>query len=334
VWPDCIEIIGETVNDPRCHESFLKCKECKNKLEHRAKPQWLGTGGWKSFAPNASLDKRGFHINQLYSFTVTPGEIVEAHFRGLGDEAAAKEFHNSKLGLPFIGEGAQVTDEMIDECVGSYTMQENRPKVGVRGRLITMGVDQGKWSYWCAVEWFVDRLSRDINVAAAGKVLAHGKFHEDDWDELSQLMREWQVQACVIDADPQINEARRFARRFAKYVYLCRYRRGKSAKEMDINKEGPNEDAPMATVDRTNWLSASLGRFRTKRIMLPRDVSLEFREHCKNLVRTYEKDELGNPVATFVETGADHYAHALTYAELALPLAASVRTGQDVDAFL
>ena len=30
VWPDCMEIIGEHVADVRCHESFLKCKECKN----------------------------------------------------------------------------------------------------------------------------------------------------------------------------------------------------------------------------------------------------------------------------------------------------------------
>ena len=34
VWPDCVEICGETVSDPRCKDSFLKCKECKGRLEH------------------------------------------------------------------------------------------------------------------------------------------------------------------------------------------------------------------------------------------------------------------------------------------------------------
>jgi len=52
--------------------------------------------------------------------------------------------------------------------------------------------------------------------------------------------------------------------------------------------------------------------------LLPADISLEFREHVKNLVRTYEKDEHGNPEATYVNTGPDHYAHALVYADIAL----------------
>jgi hypothetical protein len=149
---------------------------------------------------------------------------------------------------------------------------------------------------------------------------------------LGELMQEWQVQACVIDADPQINEARRFAKKFRRYVYLCRYRRGKVAKEISIQDEG--DGAPLATVDRTNWLTASLGRFRTKRIELPADVSLEFRDHMKALVRTYVRDEDNNPVATFVETAPDHYAHAFNYAEIALPLAASITTGDDVGKFL
>src|SRR5579872_5641709 len=113
VWPECIEIIGETVNDPRCKESFLKCKECKNKLHHEDKPNFLSRGEWQTTLTNPNMDFRGFHVNQLYSFTVTPGELVVAHFRGFGDEFAAKEFHNSKLGLPYIGTGARINDEMI-----------------------------------------------------------------------------------------------------------------------------------------------------------------------------------------------------------------------------
>ena len=58
--------------------------------------------------------------------------------------------------------------------------------------------------------------------------------------------------------------------------------------------------APFATVDRTNWLSCTFGRFKTNppRILLPRDIRLEYREHLKNLVRTYEKDETGNLLPT------------------------------------
>jgi len=344
VWPDCIEIIGEHVADVRCHESFLKCKECKNKLVHETKPDWLGTGTWNATAKNANPDIRGFHVNQLYSFTVTPGELVVAYFRGFGDELANKEFHNSKLGLPFIGDGAKVTDEDLQACVRNHTKDDARPEIGGE-RIITMGVDQGKWSYVEVCEWFYDQYTHDLNAVATAKVLWEGKFYEDEWDQrLDELMREWQVLACVIDADPWPMEARRFAKRFPGYVWLCRYRRGVTAKEISITDD--EDGAPLATVDRTNWLSASLGRFRQpRRIILPRDVSHEYQEHLKAPVRTYEREKKdtkkdqqaksgGNVVATFVSTGPDHFAHARTYAEIALPLVAARETNQDIKSFL
>jgi hypothetical protein len=319
LWPDCVEIVGETVSDPRCVESFIKCKECKHKLDHTAKTEFLSGGVWQPTNPQADpRESRGFYANQLYSSTVTPGEIVIAHFRGQGDEAANKEFHNSKVGIPFLGEGAQVSDAMLDAAVRKHTTHDVRPAVGGR-RSITMGVDQGKTGYITVVEWIFDGDRRvDINLAAVGKLLWYGKFREEDWAYVGQLMREWQILSCVVDADPNINDARRFARKFYGYVHLCRYRRGITAKEIAITEE--DTGAPMATVDRTSWLSCALGRFKANpsRLLLPADISLEFREHVKNLVRTYEKDEHGNPTATYVNTGPDHYAHALCYADIAL----------------
>jgi len=117
-----------------------------------------------------------------------------------------------------------------------------------------------------------------------------------------------------------------------------------TAKEISITED--DDGAPLATVDRTNWLSASLGRFRQpRRIILPRDVSHEYQEHLKAPVRTYEREKKdtkkdqqaksgNNVVATFVSTGPDHFAHARTYAEIALPLVAARETNQDIKSFL
>jgi hypothetical protein len=332
LWPDCIEIIGEHVADVRCKDSFLKCKECKGRLEHQDKPSFLRAGKWIATNQQASADYRGFHISQLYSFTVSPAELVQYYMRGTGDEFAMKEFHNSSLGQPFINDGAKVSDDDIDHCIGGHSKEDARPESG-GSRIITMGVDQGKWSYVSINEWFFPSWTIDINAASHGRVLWEGKFYEDEWDtRLNELMREWQVLACVIDADPQINEARRFARRFPGYVWLCRYRAGQSAKEISLTNE--DDGAPMATVDRTNWLSASLGRFRQpRRIELPKDVSHEYREHIKSPVRTYKKDDEGNVYATFESVGADHFAHAQNYAEIALPLVAARETHRDIKSF-
>jgi hypothetical protein len=83
-------------------------------------------------------------------------------------------------------------------------------------------------------------------------------------------------------------------------------------------------------VDRTNWLDATTGRFHAGRIELPADVSLEFKEHVKALVRTYEKDDVGNPRAVYLSTGPDHFVHALNYAEIALVMAAGIVSGSDI----
>ncbi len=331
IWPDCMEIIGESVEDRRCVESFLKCKECGHKLEQKMKPEFFKTGFWEPQNSDCDNDHRSFYVNQLNSFTVSPGEIVKAYFRGLLDEAACTEFNNSKLGMPYVGEGAQLTSVIIDQNIKNHTKEDKRPVIG-KERLITMGIDQGKWNHIVVMEWFIPEPGKDLNMAAKGKLLWEGKVLGSEFDRLDNLMTEWQVLACVIDADPEINEARRFARRFPGYVTLCRYRRGITGKEISLQED--ELGTPFATVDRTNWIDATLGRYHSQRISLPRDTSREYKEHLKNLVRTYIKDDSGNPVAKYIDTGPDHFAHAQTYAEIALPLAASYNQNRPIEAFL
>lgn len=326
IFPDCLEICGETITDPNVKRSHLKCKECKGRVDHEEKPEFLKTGKWN---PTVLVDDdhRSFYINQMYSYTVKPWELALAYFRGVGDEAAMVEFFNSKQGLPYIPDGGQVTDSEIERAIRRYFQETQRPDIGT-DRCIVMGIDQGKMNHVVVTEFTVNGRG-DLNAAANAKVLAAFKLPGDDFETLDPLMREWQIKACVIDADPQINDARRFARRFPGYVYLCRYRRGVTGKELQVSEE--DSGSPIVTVDRTNWLDASMGRFHSDRVHLPADTSLEFKDHIKALVRTYEKDEQGNPKAVYLNTGPDHFAHAFNYAEIALPLAVGIVSGGDVE---
>lgn len=328
VFPDCLEICGESITDPDVKHSYLKCRECKRKINHEEKPEFLKKAFWNSTV-SVGEDHRSFYINQMYSYTVSPSDLALAYFRGVGDEAAMVEFYNSKQGLPYIPDGGQVTDGELENAIRKYFKNDQRPNVGT-DRIIVMGVDQGKMNHVVIVEFIVtDRYGLDPNAAAHGKVLAEFKLPGDDFETLDPLMREWQIQACVIDADPQINDARRFARRFPGYVYLCRYRRGVTGKELQLSEE--DSGAPIVTVDRSNWLDASMGRFHSGRVHLPADTSHEFKDHIKSLVRTYEKDEQGNSRAVYLNTGADHYGHAFNYAEIAFKLAAGVVAGGDLN---
>ena len=321
IWPDCIQMCGESVSDPRCHESYLQCKECHGKLIHEAKTEWLKNGVWQVTNHQVSpKESRGFNINQLYSSTVSPGEIVIQYHRGLGDEAAAQELHNSKLGLPFVGAGAQVTDEMINNAIGDFTTNSLQPRD--RSGLRTLGVDQGKTCYASVVEWQLGRGSEfDIQASAFGKLIFFTQFKEDEWYTLDEMMRDWQIHAAVIDLDPQVNEVREFCRRYQGCAWGSRYRRGQTAKELTISDE--ETGAPLATVDRTAWLSASLGKLKCNppRLLLPQDLSQEYRDHLKALCRSYKKDNMGNSVSEYLTVGGmDHFAHSLCYANIGLSL--------------
>lgn len=326
IFPDCLEVCGESITDPDVRRSFLKCKECKREIKHEEKPTFLADAFWEPTV-HVDEDHRSFYVNQMYSYTVTPADLALAYFRGVGDEAAMVEFFNSKQGLPYIPDGGQVTDGEIEHAIRNYFKEKQRPNIGTN-RLIVMGVDQGKMNNVVVLEFLLAGNGIDLNASAHARLLWEGKLPGDDFKTLDPLMREWQVRACVIDADPQINDARRFARRFPGYVYLCRYRRGVTGKEVQMAEE--DGGAPIVTVDRTNWLDASMGRFHSDRLHLPADTSLEFKDHIKALVRTYEKDDQGNSKAVYLSTGPDHFAHALNYAEIALPLAAGIVSGGDV----
>jgi len=327
LFPDCLEICGESITDPDIKRSHLKCQECKKEIKHEEKPEFLEPAYWE---PTVSVDDdhRSFYINQMYSYMVKPWELAAAYFRGIGDEAAMVEFFNSKQGLPYIPDGGQVTDGEIENSIQGYFKENQRPDIGT-DRCIVMGIDQGKMNNVVVVEYLLKGTGTDLNAASHAKILWEGKLPGDDFETLDPLMREWQIRACVIDADPQINDARRFARRFPGYVYLCRYRRGVTGKELQVSEE--DSGAPIVTVDRTNWLDASMGRFHSDRVHAPADTSHEFKEHLKALVRTYEKDELGNSRAVYLNTGPDHFAHAFNYAEIALTLAAGIGSGGDVE---
>lgn len=332
--PGCMEICGEHATDSECKRSFLKCKECGAKLPHEDKPDWLATAYWESMDKDSNPDVRGFYINQLYSFTKQPYELVMDWFKGQGNEAAEIEFWNSHMGLPFIGSGARVDDEMIKRAVekGGHSKKDPRPAGNRnRQRVITMGIDRGRWNHYVVKEWFF-RQGIDLNAIAECKVLDEGKILDEDFDRrAAELMGEWQVLGCVVDADPYELESARFARRFPGYVWLCRYRKGPSGKQIVTSDDN---DTPIVTVNRSYWLAAALGRFKTDppRIALPRDISAEYQSHIKSLTSTYVRDEKTDEAKLiFVKQGEDdHFAHATTYAEIALPLCAARETNRDI----
>lgn len=318
VFPDCLEITADIWNDVSIRGSFLKCKECQHKLDHKGKPDYLGKGQWVSGYTDRSV--RGFYVNQMYSSTVRPDEIAVSYLKGQSNPADEQEFWNSKMGLPHEPEGARISDADIKSCMSTYKMTSDAP----RGSLVTMGADVGKLIHYEVTSYSLSSFGNDVNLCAQGKLLKVGKLQH--FEELDRIMKRFKVNFAVVDANPERRKALEFAQRFWGFVRLCFYGRGINGKSITLH--APEQHTML--VDRTSWLDLSLGRIRNTKMKLPADTPLEYKEHLKNLCRITTTDPDGNPVAKYVKTGEDHYAHARNYNEIALQLAASFAQSHDV----
>lgn len=326
-FPDSLVIAGDNPDSPEIKRSYIKTGNCNHALVHEDKPNWLKSGRWIPTGDPKAFD-RGFYINQLYSSTVAPWEVAQKSLQAIYDPAIEQEYWNSKGGLPHVVAGAKIDDVMLDSCIGQHSIKQPY----AAGRVVTMGVDVGyKWlNYWID-EWFIPtNPGPDLNTNSLPRTIRFGKVAE--FSELEPLMRENQVQGCVIDANPEHRKAYEFAIRFDGHVWLCYYGRG--IKKNSI--KNTEDDDRAITVNRTSWLDLSIGRFKKgkKGIVLPHDISTELRENIKALIRVPGYDADGNPTAKYVNNGADHYGHARNYSEIALPLSISKIHNQDVGAFL
>lgn len=318
-FPDCLIITADDSSDPKVNDSYLICKECKHPLSHETKPDWLSLDRGAHWVPTfTNKNVRGFHVNQLYSCAEKPGNIAKLYLKAQVDNSAEQEFYNSKLGLVHEVEGARVTDDQINNCIGHYTSDSMPTSYD---NLITMGVDQGKHLHIEIAEWRYNPLSSsvDINDLHRPRILKIQSLL--DFDELDELMYHYHIHSVIIDAQPEKRMAMQFANRWPGFVRLCYY--GEGVKGKTIN-EWTNE--PAVTVDRTSWMDLALGRLKASQMTLPKDFPLDYRHHVKAPVRTYRQDRYGVTVAIY-ECGdnvADHYAHARTYNEIALTFAAQL----------
>jgi hypothetical protein len=329
IFPDCLIITAEEVTDQKIRESHLICKECKKILEHEDKINFLAPPNAKWIPTYDDRDIYGYHISQLYSMTVKPYEIASLYLKSKSNPADEQEFYNSKLGLTHIVEGARITDTDILACLG------NHQKIGIvpKDALLTMGVDVGKWLHFEIDQWFFGGkdLETDISLAATCKLINEGKTL--DFENLDDLMRRFGIAFCVIDAHPEKRKALEFAQRHFGRVKLCYYgNKVGNTKQIHIH----SEEEYTITVDRTSWLDLRFSRYRKNKIILPIDLSTEYKDHIKSLVRVYEKDQDGNPVGRYVksEHDSDHFAHSGNYAEIALPLAANLAVNYNIGRIL
>ena len=96
-WERCVE-----------EQIFLQCPRCKTIVKDP------GNGMYIPHNPGGAYPS--FHVSQLISNFITPGEIWE-HYNVAVNK---KEFFNAKLGKPYVDEeNVPITDEVLENCVNT-----------------------------------------------------------------------------------------------------------------------------------------------------------------------------------------------------------------------
>jgi len=247
-------------------------------------------GQWVAKRPSIT-DKRGYHYSQLFSYFVSPAEILH-QFRTTSN---LTDFYNLKIGNAYVEATNRLSiPEVLALCGNDGIVSEDKGPC-------FMGVDQGK-------DLHVVIGKRDTQ----GRIVHLGIYK--DWEELDRLMKNFNISRCVVDALPETRNARTFAERHPGKVFLnyySHYQKGSYAW---------NEGQLTVSVNRTESLDASHNEIMNGGLVLPResDIVREFAQHLHNTAKKLEEDEeTGSKRYVYVKLGTDHFRHAFNYEEIA-----------------
>lgn len=300
-------------------DAHIICNECRSRIPHENKPSIFAPGIWVPWN-TTNPEGRGFYINQLYSPTVTPQEIMTSYQASLRDPWAEQEFYNSKLGKAWEPEGASVKESDIYRAIGSHK-KGYRPET----RLITLGADIGRVIHYEVTAWIVQGdLALGISEACRAQVIDEGEV--PDFNDLAYFMDHYGVRMAILDAQPETRKSQEFCHAFPGRAKYCWYTKGCQHRELI-------EVEDYVKVDRTSWLDCSLGRFRNNTIVLPMDVSANYRRHICSPVRRYYKEKDLTNVVKYESKSDDHLAHARNYSEIALQLIVSAGENHNISIF-
>jgi len=288
------------------------------------------TGHWVPKFPEIK-NHNGYYINQLSSCVKKPPRIAITAIEARTKPSAEQELWNSIAGLAHVTEGAQINDEHLSNCQAKARRRMDDP-IPPEYKIRTMGCDVGKQLHFEIDGWLFPKWGPDLNFIAECEILKVGAV--DRFSEIVQFAREYKVSYLVIDKQPEERAVYDVCCQFLGRAKRCHYSRGVGTKKMIVSAD---EDEHLINVNRTFWLDTALGRIRSGRIIFPLDLPVEYKTHMKNLVKKYHTGDDNtdhDDVAAYVRKGPDHYAHARNYSEMALPLAASFATNQNIKSFL
>lgn len=265
------------------------CKACTYPMDRCSPGRWEAQNPFSPF--------RGYRIPGMVAPFVPLLEVVKGSLAEEPD--LLLEWYRADLGLPKSPEGGQLSWDELEACKQDYTMTH-------KARRCTMGVDVG--------------VKLHVRI---------GCFREDQWQavfigtvdefsELDELMKRYDVRSAVIDALPETRSSRDFCKRWPGRAWMAYYQA--EPKAIFVWKD-PKErtEAGTVTIARTETMDRVATSHRERLEGLPENAqTIEgfYTQMCapvKVMVTREKKDGTRMKVSIYLETGPDHFFHASVY---------------------
>ncbi len=297
--------------DPRQEICFIKGEPGSERLVCLGCGATLNPAHGRWVAKHPERPTHGYHLSKFQSQIVSQQEREQGHHTKPSALLAEwrttrfpEEFFNSEVGLPYLAAEGGLTEQELLALEGVYGQPDF-------GKGCVMGVDQGNGLHVVVKEPTGSGLVCTVRI--------HNEPMTDAvFSHLDHFMANYDVRACVIDALPNTHAARAFSRRFPGRVWMAFYsstQKGGAAWSYD------QEGSPVVSINRTEALDAWRDVHKLQQRRLPRDTNelAEYRRQMTNVLRKVEEDPVsGERRARWIKRGPDHFAHADSYAEIAL----------------
>lgn len=297
----------EHLDRVRC---LFRCPKCGKTLTR-------SRGRWVAKRPDSQL--RGYHISQCMApfIPIGPATLKGSLMFKEINTRLKRNFYNFTLGLPSSeGVGQVSRDTILQKCfLEDYQHHE-------AGKGAVMGVDVGNWKY---VEIAYAEKTGLVDLEGM-EVIRSRVIHLEkttSWARVKSLMHIYGVEVCVVDASPERDMARNFAREFRGRVFCCDY----ANISEPVRWQGKEPYFILAERTQTlNIAADSIIKGYTYLYSLPdeeiddlgtEDGWIQHWENMRLLQYAPEETKSGQPVEEWVSVGADHRAHAHNYCRLA-----------------
>lgn len=156
-------------------------------------------------------------------------------------------------------------------------------------------------------------------IRAAGSV--------NSFEALDPLMRQYHISCAVIDAQPELNGAKKWIAGWKGRAWRAFYPNGMAA---DLfRKKADDEGDSVVQINRTMAMDQVYAEVAGGTVQWPTALAKdeEVRAHLSAPNRVTTKDKHGQPVTHWVHTAPDHLFHASVYEMIARQLLPKVPTG-------